>query len=203
MAKAPAPPVDWQGVQAAYCAGVLPISRILEIYKISRPVLMGRASTESWERDLAGALRNEVRRQLVSGATDADLEPYLRAQAAAILRVVEDHRGTAADLRGVLSRVTREMMTLFELGPDEEGKIELPLHLALILGKSGVPAALDTLASALQRIVEMESKMLGLHKLFPEEPTKIAVAGVDSGTTVTVYLPDNNRGAAHREPVRE
>lgn len=205
----PAKPIDWDAVKAAYCAGVMPIARILEVYGLNYAQLMRAAKVEYWERNLQGALHNEVKRQILAGETDADLEPHLKAQVAAILKVHEDHKGTASTLRETCQVIARELLAGLSGATDEvddDGMpVPLPLKLRLIIGKQGLPAALESTVASLQRVMEMERRLWGIDKLFPNEPTQVNVnangAAGAGGVAISIYIPDNGRDPSHQVPV--
>jgi len=185
------PPLDWAAIRAAYCAGVIPIPRICEIYTVSRSAMMRRAMLENWERNMQAALTSEVRRQIFEGVASSDLEPHIQAQAQAIVQVISDHRGAVSSLRELVQDASSELKGIIEAARENRLDEKMPM-LAILVGKGSISSAVDTLASATDKIVALERKLLGLDQMLPIGDNR---SGKDapSGVSVTVYLPDNNR----------
>lgn len=195
------PPPDWTAIKTAYVSGVLPIATLCEVYSIPRAQLMRRALTEGWERNQQAALIAEVRRQVHEGIASDDLEPHVQAEAAAIVQVLSDHRGTARSLRSLIDEAADEIRNIMraatedqELEPEDQAALarKMPM-LSMLIGKGSLVSAIDTLTNAALKIVPLERSIMGIDAIMPNQTPAAGSALSPSGVTVQVYIPDNNR----------
>mgnify|MGYP007088035659 CR=1 FL=1 len=176
------------------------LAQIEKVFKIPRRDLMNLAREQGWARDLAGALRAEVQDRLFSDQdvqSPPELKWALQVQAQAIVTVIREHQGVTQSLRQVISQTLQDIMNPREVLDEKTG--ELVREYAVALGRSGVPGAIEVLASALERVIRMERQVFGIDKVMNGQEQ--GVVDQDTGTRVVITIPDNSRG--HEPPVSE
>lgn len=195
---------DWKEIEIDYRGAVMPISTICRVHGVSRSLLMDHAARNGWTRDLISQVRMEVNERLYTQELSRPVpENDVVAKAAEVMvAVVRSHRKDIAKLRGVASQAMDHFALLmaegvFEEYTDEDGNTKVRLNKsALVLGKTqGVATALDNLASAYARIIDMERKAFGF------DTGGSASVGISMGgdpnsvpqAQVTFYMPDNGR----------
>ena len=193
---------NWQAVEDAYRAGILPLGTICRNFDITRSQLQAKSITGGWSRDLLQHARAEIAEALLLNRP-ADPRDAVAVSAAVAVEVIRSHRKDISRLRDIAAQTMERLGELVQDGItftiDQEGK-SVASPAALVLGKAqGIAGALDQIASAYTRIVELERIAFGLN----ESPLVAITPGAADPTaglaaSVQIYLPQN-----HRDPVPE
>ncbi len=194
---------DWNLIEADYRGAVMPISTICRVHGIERHRLMTYAASNAWTRDLASQVRMAVNEALYRAEQDdpmSDDDAITRA-AAVVIGVVRSHRKDISALRGLVTQAMTHFQKLMEEGVlidcvNEDGTQGVKISKsALVLGKTqGVATALDNLASAYARVVELERMAFGLDmKAAPSVGMSVGDSNGNPVAQMHIYLPDNHR----------
>lgn len=194
---------DWSLIEQDYRAGVLPLATVSRVHGVTRSDLLQHAEKNGWTRDLISQVRQEINERLTGAAdtSEADEDAVARAARVAV-EIVRSHRKDLSRLRGVAEGAIARLGELIEDGlvlGDGDDKAFNPA--AVLLGKTqGAASALDQIASAYSRIIEMERQAFGLDALTPSVSAGAAVKTPNgqAAANVTFYLPSN-----HRDPTPE
>lgn len=196
---------DWQQVELDYRTGVMSIGMVCRVHCISRQRLMDRVAVEGWSRDLMTQVRAEVNERLYMNRLQAEAEQdHISAAAQAMVDVIRNHRQDIGQLRETISQTVEQVNEVLNAEVMDDGLLDKSrvvarsVQASLLFGKTqGVVGALDTLASAMQRLVTLERQAFGMESI--SSATLPVVSAGDNPSTnpiVSIYLPDN-----HRNPV--
>jgi hypothetical protein len=190
---------DWGKIELDYRAGVLSINNICSSHSVSRTLLMAHVANNGWTRDLLSQVHAEVNERLyLNRRRETEIEDHISAAAEVLAEAIRTHRRDIGEMRGTFNQILALVKNVLESDITEDGLISKnrvmirAVEIALLFGKSqGAVGAMDTLASAYQRIVALERQAYGIDGLasFAQtgEPGQLPAA------TVQVYLPDNHR----------
>jgi hypothetical protein len=194
---------NWPQIELDYRAGVMSINAICSIHSVSRQSLMGHVANNGWTRDLLAQVHAEVNERLYLNRQKEQCEnDHVAAAAEVMVGAIRKQRADIENMRGAFNTILARVQEILDCEVTEDGLINKnkvmirAIEVALLFGKSqGAVGAMDTLASAYQRIMTMERQAYGLDGLaaFAQqqgEPGQLPAA------TVQIYLPDN-----HRNPV--
>lgn len=152
--------VDWVAIEREYRAGVISIRAIAAKYDLSDAAIRKKAKNELWERDLATAVREKVRANLVrkqvrehNAEDDAEA---IEAAAAVGVAVIESHRGDIRRLR----ELEQKLLTELENNPT---KLYIAQYQGNIIEKE-VGIAVTDRASALQALAGVQHKRIQLER---------------------------------------
>jgi len=181
---------DWAAIREDYEAGVLPISTILRKYNVSRSALDRKRNRDGWNRQTNLLIKQEVMERLQTGENPIPAPDDVIARTAFehVLTVL-NQRADIKKLRELVGKAAGKLEQIMDGSlPEDEGA-------SAIVGRAGVVGAVDTLGSALQRLIPLERSALGIDLT---QPSGDANLGSGDGTSVTFYLPNN-----HRDPKPE
>lgn len=113
-------PVDWEGIERDYRAGILSVREIASAHGVSHTAVNKRARTQNWARDLKARIqakaddlvsRAAVSTQVSSASpeTRASDQAVIDANAEAILQVRLTHRKHIADSRELTLELLNEL----------------------------------------------------------------------------------------------
>lgn len=177
--KTDKPPIDWEGIEREYRAGIRSVREIATAFGISDVAIHKRAKRDGWVRDLAAKIRAQAE-ALVS--KDALPEPLSKAAEREIVdanaevqaRVMREHRKEIGRNRALSSRllaeleaVTAEPELFAQLGellnaPDDRGIDKLnELYRKVIALPSRIDGA-KKLAETLKILIGLEREAFGI-----------------------------------------
>lgn len=195
---------DWGQVELDYRAGVMSINNVCDTHGITRSRLMDKVAQEGWSRDLMSQVRAEVNERLYMARRHEErAKDHVTVAAQVMVDVIYRHRHDICHLRSTITKAFHGINELMDMDiTNEDGNIDKAelilrnVRSALLLGKTqGVVSALDTLASAYQRVITMERQAFGLDGLVSTSAYMQEESGPPAAT-VQLYLPVN-----HRDPV--
>lgn len=194
--------IEWNKVELDYRSGVMSIGMICRVHGLNRTTLMDHVASAGWVRDLMSQVRAEVNERLyMDRKEEAAKDDAVSVAAEMMVQVVLSHRKDIQSLRAVLNKTMARFNELLDTGVFEEVISEdgkkvtyRPTQAAMVLGKTqGVATALDNLASAFQRVIEMEREAFGFGGLGGAASAKEDNTMNRPVATVQVYLPANHR----------
>jgi len=136
MAKIP----DWESIEAAYRAGLLPLRAIADKYGTKEGTIRSRAKKYGWHRDLSRQVKSAAKQKLSrttsrKGVTQADArndDEIVDEVSDEITQVVVGHRKQITEWKGIATKLA---VTLSEMNVDESNHNEFARSL-----NSGVDA---------------------------------------------------------------
>lgn len=207
----PEPQLDWSQIEADYRGGVLSVSAICRVHNVSRATLMDRVASKGWTRDLASQVRIAyAERMMLANDEKIDENDAIQKAAAVMVEVTRSHRKDLTRMREVANMAMDNLAKILGEGVFEEvevdgKKVQVMRPEAIVLGKTqGVANALDQVASAYRRILDMENQVYGIADVASTILTGNGAAGGagsdGSGKVaqVSIYIPHN-----HRDPLPE
>lgn len=169
MAKDDKPRADWEAIEREYRAGQISLRAIATAHGITEGAIRKRAKAESWQRALAGKVREAVREKLVrTDGTQDGTHPQRASDAeivegAAIrgLNVITSHRKDLQQLHG-LKRILAERLSTYMQGVTPDGPC---------LGDKESPGdLLEKLSRITARLIPLERQAHNLDAE-PDEPS--------------------------------
>jgi hypothetical protein len=193
--------IDWDKVELDYRAGALSLGSICNFHNITRQQLMGKVSSGAWTRDLMSQVRAEVNERLfMSRQREEQGKDHVAIAAQVTIDVVMGHRRDIRHLREIFVKTLDRINEIVEVDLSDPSQLEdsaevlRSLNSRAILGRNqGVVGAIDTLASAYQRIIALERQAFGLDSL---TTVSANVTETQPTATVQLFLPVN-----HRDPM--
>ena len=208
MADSGKKPVDWEGVEREYRAGIRSAREIGVEFGCSHTAINNRAREHGWSRDLSAKIRAAAEAKLskdelsiaeVSGGVSTESkiseQEIIETNALALVTVIRGHHKSLGRLSGVIQllfdRLESELngSDLFDrLGelmaaPDENGNDKLnELYRKVI----SLPSQTDTakkLADTLKTHIELERKVFKIDDAQPTDPVESAARGAAQGAT--------------------
>lgn len=147
-------PVDWEAVEREYRAGVLSVREIANGVGVTHVAIIKRAKAKGWTQNLAGRVKEEIARRLVtSEVTDEVTGNQRQIVEAAALRSVDvilAHRKTIARHRAIADGLEAELQT--ENGKDEKARLPLKDRVAIF----------ESLTRSAARFITLERQAFGL-----------------------------------------
>lgn len=184
MSEAPKrKPVDWEGVEREYRAGIRSLQDIGSEFGISAPGILKRARRDKWERDLSAKIRAKaearVNAELVNASVNAETKAaersIIEANAEALVTVIRGHHKSLGRLSGIIQllfdRLEAELQgtelfarlgELMASGDESTDKLS-ELYRKVI----SLPSQTDTakkLADALKTHIELERKVFKIEE---------------------------------------
>lgn len=180
--------IDWDIIRKEVVAGQLSIKEIARRHGCSDTAIRKKSKNLGWERNLAGAVREQVRNKLVREVRGenarATNEEVIDAAAERGASVVRSHRADITSLR------TLEQKLLEELGSDNSPptKVHITSYLGIVtqtvLGITVTEriAALQALANAQHKRIQLERQAYNLDEdngLAKQTPLSEILAEID------------------------
>jgi len=193
---------DWQQVELDYRTGVMSIGMVCRVHCISRQRLMDRVAVEGWSRDLMTQVRAEVNERLYMNRLQVEAEQdHISAAAQAMVDVIRNHRQDIGQLRETISQTVEQVNEVLNAEVMDDGLLDKgrvvarSVQASLLFGKTqGVVGALDTLASAMQRLVTLERQAFGMESISSATlPVVSATDTSSSNALIQITLPHNSR----------
>lgn len=177
--NAPRPDVDWERIEVDYRANVKTLREIADEHGISHGSITKRATRDGWDRDLRAKIRAKAD-ALVSKALASTAAPTVskaaeldtvqaEAQVQATIRIeqradVRRARALVAQLIAELEQATGQKDLLAQLGEIMAGGDSPKMGEAFekVMSLSGRTQTVAKLSEALQRMIDLESRVFGL-----------------------------------------
>jgi hypothetical protein len=67
-------PVDWESIETAYCAGIIPLRQIAAMHGVTHGAINKRAKREGWIRDLSGKVDKRAKAIVLSAVAKAGIQ---------------------------------------------------------------------------------------------------------------------------------
>ena len=101
---------DWEAIEREYRAGQLSVSEIGRLYGLSHTAIQKRAKRDSWTRDLAAKVRQEVSARLVADpVASCNTREAVDNAATRAVQVIREHRADIGRGRTVCSLLLSEL----------------------------------------------------------------------------------------------
>ena len=169
-------PIDWERVEADYCAGVKSLREIAAEHGITEGTIRARAKKNDWPRNVAAKvaakaekiLRNDALRSELRTEKAATEREIIEASAQAIVNVKLSHRKSIARQRELVERLLQELEAqtgdndLFDqLGelmraPDDKGADKLNEVYRKVIATPQRIDSLKKLAETLKHLIYLE-----------------------------------------------
>ncbi len=169
-------PVDWERVEADYCAGVKSLREIAAEHGITEGTIRARAKKNDWPRNVAAKvaakaekiLRNDALRSELRTEKAATEREIIEASAQAIVNVKLSHRKSISRQRELVERLLQELESqtgdtdLFgQLGelmraPDDKGVDKLNEVYRKVIATPQRIDSLKKLAETLKHLIYLE-----------------------------------------------
>ena len=169
-------PVDWERVEADYCAGVKSLREIAAEHGITEGTIRARAKKNDWPRNVAAKvaakaekiLRNDALRSELRTEKAATEREIIEASAQAIVNVKLSHRKSISRQRELVERLLQELesqtgdVDLFDqLGelmraPDDKGVDKLNEIYKKVIATPQRIDSLKKLAETLKHLIYLE-----------------------------------------------
>lgn len=169
-------PIDWERVEADYCAGVKSIREIAREHGVSDRAVRDKAKANDWTRDVSAKvaakaeklLRTEELRTQLRTESNASEKEVIAASAQAIVNVKLSHRKSISRQRELVERLLQELeaqtgdVDLFgQLGelmraPDDKGVDKLNEVYRKVIATPQRIDSLKKLAETLKHLIYLE-----------------------------------------------
>lgn len=169
-------PIDWERVEADYCAGVKSLREIAAEHGITEGTIRARAKKNDWPRNVAAKvaakaekiLRNDALRSELRTEKAATEREIIEASAQAIVNVKLSHRKSISRQRELVERLLQELESqtgdtdLFgQLGelmraPDDKGVDKLNEVYRKVIATPQRIDSLKKLAETLKHLIYLE-----------------------------------------------
>lgn len=174
---------DWEAIHNEYRAGQLSNVMLGKKYGVSEGMIRKKAKAESWQKDLAGAVREKVKEKLVREevrAPNARDKEIVEAAANTGADVVRRHRRDIAKGHGLVSMLFQQL----ELAATSREEIEDAIHeetagdensrrrnqMLKLVGLPTHAGVLRDLSTALKNLIPLERQAYNLDEQEHEEP---------------------------------
>lgn len=204
-------PVDWERVEADYCAGVKSLREIAAEHGITEGTIRARAKKNDWPRNVAAKvaakaekiLRNDaLRSELRTEKTISERE-LVEASAQAIVNVKLSHRKSISRQRELVERLLQELEAqtgdtdLFgQLGelmhaPDDKGVDKLNEVYKKVIATPQRIDSLKKLAETLKHLIYLEREAFDITPApTPGDNALQAIAKAIQGNTLPIVHDD-------------
>jgi hypothetical protein len=145
--------VDWESVETAYCAGIIPLRQIAAMHGVTHGAINKRAKREGWIRDLSGKVDKRAKAIVLSAVAKAGIqtgiqktvsksldtiagEIHAEKRAISEKRIVESaatliaavqiaHRGEISELRRQATGFREELDAAKEVGAPTKDRLQM------------------------------------------------------------------------------
>ena len=207
-------PIDWERVEADYCAGVKSIREIARENGVTDTGVRDKAKKAGWSRSLTGKvaakaerlLRNEALRSQLRTEKAASDRELVEASAQAIVNVKLSHRKSISRQRDLVERLLQELEAqtgdteLFDqLGelmhsPDDKGVDKLNDIYKKVIATPQRIDSLKKLAETLKHLIYLEREAFDIVPApTPQDNALQAIAKAIQGNTLPIV--HENEGA--------
>lgn len=204
-------PVDWERVEADYCAGVKSLREIAAEHGITEGTIRARAKKNDWPRNVAAKvaakaekiLRNDALRSELRTEKAATEREIIEASAQAIVNVKLSHRKSIARQRELVERLLQELEAqtgdndLFDqLGelmraPDDKGVDKLNEIYKKVIATPQRIDSLKKLAETLKHLIYLEREAFDIVPApTPGDNALQAIAKAIQGNTLPIVHDD-------------
>lgn len=204
-------PVDWERVEADYCAGIKTLREIAAEHGVTEGAVRKRAKAGEWVRDLsrrieaktAELVRKEAVRSEVRKETSVTEREVIEASAQAIVNVKLGHRKSIARQRELVERLLHELeaqtgdVDLFgQLGelmhsPDDKGVDKLNEIYKKVIATPQRIDSLKKLAETLKHLIYLEREAFDITPApTPGDNALQAIARAIQGNTLPIVHED-------------
>lgn len=159
-------PVDWEGVERDYRAGILTLRQIAETYGATHQWISKRARRDGWDRDLSAKIaakaeamvaKSELAKSVANPATEREIVES-NARVVAIVALAHRH-----DIKGLRDLAAKYKDELEDCGDDLQKRA----------------AILKTLTDVQTRLIQTEREAYGMDK---ERPADTGLSGESLAT---------------------
>lgn len=206
-------PIDWERVEADYCAGVKSLREIAAEHGITEGTIRARAKKNDWPRNVAAKvaakaekiLRNDALRSELRTEKAATEREIIEASAQAIVNVKLSHRKSISRQRELVERLLQELESqtgdtdLFgQLGelmraPDDKGVDKLNEVYRKVIATPQRIDSLKKLAETLKHLIYLEREAFDI----VPAPTP----GDNALQALTKAIQGNTLPIVHDDPV--
>lgn len=204
-------PIDWERVEADYCAGVKSLREIAKECGVTESGIRDRAKKRGWSRNLSAKvasraeklLRNHELRKELRSETDASERAVIDASAQAIVNVKLGHRKSISRQRELVERLLQELeaqtgdVDLFDqLGelmraPDDKGVDKLNEVYKKVIATPQRIDSLKKLAETLKHLIYLEREAFDITPApTPGDNALQAIAKAIQGNTLPIVHDD-------------
>ena len=204
-------PIDWERVEADYCAGIKTLREIAAEHGVTEGAVRKRAKAGEWVRDLsrrieakaAELVRKEAVRSEVRKETSVSEREAIEASAQAIVNVKLSHRKSISRQRELVERLLRELesqtgdVDLFDqLGelmraPDDKGVDKLNEIYKKVIATPQRIDSLKKLAETLKHLIYLEREAFDIVPApTPGDNALQAMAKAIQGNTLPIVHED-------------
>lgn len=205
------PSVDWERVEADYCAGIKSLREIAKEHGVTDGAVRKRAKAGGWARDLsrrieakaADLVRKEAVRTEVRAEKAISERELVEASAQAIVNVKLSHRKSIARQRELVERLLQELEAqtgdtdLFDqLGelmrnPDDKGVDKLNEVYRKVIATPQRIDSLKKLAETLKHLIYLEREAFDIVPApTPQDNALQAIAKAIQGNTLPIVHED-------------
>lgn len=204
-------PIDWERVEADYCAGIKTLREIAAEHGVTEGAVRKRAKAGEWVRDLsrrieaktAELVRKEAVRSEVRKETSVTEREVIEASAQAIVNVKLGHRKSISRQRELVERLLQELEAqtgdteLFsQLGelmhaPDDKGMDKLNDIYKKVIATPQRIDSLKKLAETLKHLIYLEREAFDIVPApTPQDNALQAIAKAIQGNTLPIVHED-------------
>ena len=204
-------PIDWERVEADYCAGVKSIREIARENGVSDRAVRDKAKANDWTRDVSAKvaakagklLRTEELRTQLRSEKQASEKEIVAASAQAIVNVKLSHRKSISRQRELVERLLAELeaqtgdVDLFgQLGelmhnPDDKGVDKLNEIYKKVIATPQRIDSLKKLAETLKHLIYLEREAFDIVPApTPQDNALQAIAKAIQGNTLPIVHED-------------
>ena len=204
-------PIDWERVEADYCAGVKSLREIAAEHGITEGTIRARAKKNDWPRNVAAKvaakaekiLRNDALRSELRTEKAATEREIIEASAQAIVNVKLSHRKSISRQRELVERLLQELESqtgdtdLFgQLGelmraPDDKGVDKLNEVYRKVIATPQRIDSLKKLAETLKHLIYLEREAFDITPApTPQDNALQSLARAIQGNTLPIVHDD-------------
>lgn len=205
------PSVDWERVEADYCAGIKSLREIAAEHGITEGTIRARAKKKDWPRNVAAKvaakaekiLRNDALRSELRSEKAISERELVEASAQAIVSVKLSHRKSISRQRELVERLLQELEAqtgdtdLFDqLGelmhaPDDKGMDKLNDLYRKVIATPQRIDSLKKLAETLKHLIYLEREAFDIVPApTPQDNALQAIAKAIQGNTLPIVHED-------------
>ncbi|HND02876.1 MAG TPA: hypothetical protein PK782_12440 [Nitrospira sp.] len=205
------PSVDWERVEADYCAGIKSLREIAAEHGTKEGTIRSRAKAQDWVRDISAKVaakaqqisRKEDSRSISRSEKAATEREIIEASAQAIVNVKLSHRKSISRQRDLVERLLQELEAqtgdteLFDqLGelmhaPDDKGVDKLNDIYKKVIATPQRIDSLKKLAETLKHLIYLEREAFDITPApTPQDNALQAIAKAIQGNTLPIVHED-------------
>lgn len=192
-------PVDWEGIEAQYRAGLLSLRMIAVQFGITEGAIRKRAKADGWQRPLAEKVREAAKEKLVrSDGTQGGTQPRLTDKevtenaAQIIVSVAREHRSSIKTSRSLLNDLLAELKEASDNRAEIEEAVEVETasdsngrRRAMMLKAVALPCRAGVmlkLSAAMKNVIDLERQAFYMDDKPPNDTEDLANAITEAMT---------------------